>query len=114
MLAGLQAVDYVTVFDEETPLGLIEASSRRAGQGSRLPQGRVVGADFVEAYGGRVYLRLSAKATRQPASCNNSAPPDEVRGKACESFNPEPAATANPHRRRWLRVKQPWRPHCMP
>ena len=38
VLAGLQAVDYVTVFDEPTPLELIQArAARRAGQGRRLP-----------------------------------------------------------------------------
>ena len=53
VLAGLQAVDYVTVFDEATPLELIRGRpARRAGQGGRLPPGR----------GGRRRLRRSRTA----------------------------------------------------
>jgi D-beta-D-heptose 7-phosphate kinase/D-beta-D-heptose 1-phosphate adenosyltransferase len=62
VLAGLQAVDYVTVFEEGTPLRLIEAIRPDVLiKGADYHPTEVVGAEFVESYGGRVYLaRLRA------------------------------------------------------
>ncbi len=57
VLAALQAVDFVAVFDDETPLALIERVRPDVlvkGQDYRKEE--VVGADFVESYGGRVHL----------------------------------------------------------
>jgi D-beta-D-heptose 7-phosphate kinase/D-beta-D-heptose 1-phosphate adenosyltransferase len=57
VLAALQAVDYVTVFEEATPLGLIQAVRPDVlVKGSDYRKDEVVGADFVESYGGRVHL----------------------------------------------------------
>jgi len=57
VLAGLQAVDYLVVFDDETPLRLIEELRPDVlVKGSDYRRDAVVGADFVESYGGRVYL----------------------------------------------------------
>ena len=57
VLAGLQAVDYVTVFEEPTPLGLIQALRPDVlVKGADYRKADVVGAAFVESYGGRVYL----------------------------------------------------------
>ena len=57
VLAGLQAVDYVTVFDELTPLALIEALRPEVlVKGADYQKNTVVGAGFVESYGGRVHL----------------------------------------------------------
>jgi D-beta-D-heptose 7-phosphate kinase/D-beta-D-heptose 1-phosphate adenosyltransferase len=57
VLAGLQAVDFVTVFDEPTPLALIEALRPDVlVKGAEYRKAEVVGADVVEAYGGRVHL----------------------------------------------------------
>jgi D-beta-D-heptose 7-phosphate kinase/D-beta-D-heptose 1-phosphate adenosyltransferase len=57
VLAGLQAVDYVTVFDEPTPLALIEALRPDVlVKGADYRKDEVVGADVVERAGGRVYL----------------------------------------------------------
>jgi D-beta-D-heptose 7-phosphate kinase/D-beta-D-heptose 1-phosphate adenosyltransferase len=57
VLAGLQAVDYLTVFDEPTPLELIRAIRPDVlVKGADYRRGEVVGADVVESYGGRVYL----------------------------------------------------------
>ena len=57
VLAGLQAVDFVTVFDETTPLALIKAIRPDVLiKGSDYQKSDVVGAAFVESYGGRVYL----------------------------------------------------------
>jgi D-beta-D-heptose 7-phosphate kinase / D-beta-D-heptose 1-phosphate adenosyltransferase len=57
VLAGLSAVDYVTVFDSLTPLELIKTVKPDVlvkGADYRLEE--VVGADFVKSYGGRVHL----------------------------------------------------------
>jgi len=57
VLAGLQAVDFVVVFDEPTPLQLIqELRPDVLVKGSDYRKDEVVGADFVESCGGRVYL----------------------------------------------------------
>jgi D-beta-D-heptose 7-phosphate kinase/D-beta-D-heptose 1-phosphate adenosyltransferase len=57
VLAGLQAVDYVTIFDEPTPLALIQAIRPDALiKGADYRKQEVVGAAFVESYGGRVHL----------------------------------------------------------
>ncbi len=57
VLAALQAVDYLTVFDEPTPARLIQAVRPDVlVKGADYRKDEVVGADFVEAYGGRVYL----------------------------------------------------------
>lgn len=57
VLAALQAVDFVTVFDEATPLKLIEAIRPDVlVKGADYRKDDVVGAEFVESYGGRVHL----------------------------------------------------------
>jgi D-beta-D-heptose 7-phosphate kinase/D-beta-D-heptose 1-phosphate adenosyltransferase len=57
MLAGLEAVDYVTVFDEDTPNHLLEALRPDVlVKGSEYGKEGVVGREIVEAYGGRVAL----------------------------------------------------------
>jgi D-beta-D-heptose 7-phosphate kinase/D-beta-D-heptose 1-phosphate adenosyltransferase len=57
VLAGLEAVDYVTVFDEPTPLELIQALRPEVlVKGADYRREEVVGADFVASYGGRVHL----------------------------------------------------------
>ena len=62
VLAGLEAVDYVTVFDEATPLELIEGRPPDVlVKGADYRKEEVVGAEFVEAYGGRVHLAPLAR-----------------------------------------------------
>jgi D-beta-D-heptose 7-phosphate kinase/D-beta-D-heptose 1-phosphate adenosyltransferase len=57
VLAGLQAVDYVTIFEEPTPLSLISALRPNVlVKGSDYQKHEVVGAELVESYGGRVHL----------------------------------------------------------
>jgi D-beta-D-heptose 7-phosphate kinase / D-beta-D-heptose 1-phosphate adenosyltransferase len=57
VLAGLQCVDYVTVFDEPTPLELIRCLRPEVlVKGADYHKDQVVGAEFVESCGGRVYL----------------------------------------------------------
>jgi D-beta-D-heptose 7-phosphate kinase/D-beta-D-heptose 1-phosphate adenosyltransferase len=57
VLSGLQAVDYVVVFDEPTPLELIKAIKPDVlVKGSDYRNHEVVGADLVESWGGRVHL----------------------------------------------------------
>jgi D-beta-D-heptose 7-phosphate kinase/D-beta-D-heptose 1-phosphate adenosyltransferase len=57
VLAALQAVDYVTVFDEATPLEVIRIVRPDVlVKGADYRKSEVVGAEFVESYGGRVHL----------------------------------------------------------
>ena len=57
VLAALEAVAYVVVFDEPTPLELIRAVRPDVlVKGADYRREAVVGADFVESYGGRVHL----------------------------------------------------------
>ena len=55
VLAGLAAVDCVVLFDEDTPLELIHAIAPDVlVKGADYSRDRIVGADWVEAHGGRV------------------------------------------------------------
>jgi D-beta-D-heptose 7-phosphate kinase/D-beta-D-heptose 1-phosphate adenosyltransferase len=55
VLAALAAVDAVVLFDEDTPLELVHALQPDIiVKGADYPRDRIVGADFVEARGGRV------------------------------------------------------------
>ncbi|MCS6977905.1 MAG: D-glycero-beta-D-manno-heptose 1-phosphate adenylyltransferase [Gemmatales bacterium] len=57
VLAALACVDYVTLFDEPTPLELIRLIRPDVLiKGADYRKDQVVGADFVESYGGKVYL----------------------------------------------------------
>ena len=57
VLAGLQDVDYVTVFAEATPLALIRGIRPDVlVKGADYRKSDIVGAEFVESYGGRVHL----------------------------------------------------------
>lgn len=55
VLAGLAAVDCVVVFDQDTPLELIQTLAPDVlVKGADYERDRIVGADWVEAHGGRV------------------------------------------------------------
>jgi D-beta-D-heptose 7-phosphate kinase/D-beta-D-heptose 1-phosphate adenosyltransferase len=57
VLGSLEAVDYVTIFDEPTPLELIRAVRPDVlVKGADYRREEVVGAEFVEGSGGRVHL----------------------------------------------------------
>ena len=57
VLGGLQCVDFITAFDDKTPIRLIEdVRPDILVKGSDYRPHEVVGADFVESYGGRVHL----------------------------------------------------------
>ncbi len=57
VLAGLQDVDYITVFGDPTPIAVIEAVRPDVlVKGADYRKEDVVGAEFVESYGGRVHL----------------------------------------------------------
>lgn len=62
VLAALSPVDLVVVFDEDTPMSLIEALKPDVlVKGADYTVATVVGSDFVQSYGGRVVLaELSA------------------------------------------------------
>jgi D-beta-D-heptose 7-phosphate kinase/D-beta-D-heptose 1-phosphate adenosyltransferase len=56
VLAALQAVDFVTIFDESTPMALIQALHPDVlVKGADYQKNEVVGAEYVESYGGRIY-----------------------------------------------------------
>jgi rfaE bifunctional protein nucleotidyltransferase chain/domain len=62
VLAGLAAVDCVVLFDEDTPLALIQALEPDVlVKGADYSRDRIVGADWVEARGGRV-VRVPIRA----------------------------------------------------
>lgn len=57
MLVGLASVDRAILFDEETPLSLIEKlQPDLLGKGNNYSEDEVVGAEFVSSYGGEIYL----------------------------------------------------------
>jgi D-beta-D-heptose 7-phosphate kinase/D-beta-D-heptose 1-phosphate adenosyltransferase len=57
VLAGLQSVDFVTVFDAPTPIALIEQIRPDVlVKGADYRKDEVAGAGLVESYGGRVHL----------------------------------------------------------
>lgn len=57
VLAALESVDYITIFDESTPINLIKKVRPDVlVKGQDWEKKGVVGADFVESYGGRVVL----------------------------------------------------------
>lgn len=57
VLAGLHAVDYISIFEESTPLSLIQALRPDVlVKGADYQNREVVGADLVKSYGGRVHL----------------------------------------------------------
>ena len=57
VLNGLAAVDFITVFEELTPLELVrELRPDVLVKGADYHRDEVVGADLVESYGGRVHL----------------------------------------------------------
>ena len=59
VLSALEAVDYLTVFDEATPLEVIRAVRPDVlVKGADYRREQVVGGDFVESYGGRVHLAV--------------------------------------------------------
>jgi D-beta-D-heptose 7-phosphate kinase/D-beta-D-heptose 1-phosphate adenosyltransferase len=56
-MASMAPVDLVVVFEEDTPQALIEAIRPDVlVKGADYSRATVVGADFVESYGGRVVL----------------------------------------------------------
>jgi D-beta-D-heptose 7-phosphate kinase/D-beta-D-heptose 1-phosphate adenosyltransferase len=67
VLAALASVDIVTLFDEDTPLELIEAVEPDVlVKGAGYERDTIVGADFVEEHGGRVAVieELKGRSTR--------------------------------------------------
>jgi D-beta-D-heptose 7-phosphate kinase/D-beta-D-heptose 1-phosphate adenosyltransferase len=57
VLSALEAVDYLVIFEETTPEEVIRAVRPDVlVKGADYRKEQVVGADFVESYGGRVHL----------------------------------------------------------
>ncbi len=57
VLSELESVDYIVVFDQDTPVGLLKAIQPDVlVKGADYSRDQVVGGDFVESYGGQVRL----------------------------------------------------------
>lgn len=57
VIAGLEAVDYVVIFDTPTPYGIISRiKPDYLFKGGDWKKNKVVGKDFVESYGGKVII----------------------------------------------------------
>jgi D-beta-D-heptose 7-phosphate kinase / D-beta-D-heptose 1-phosphate adenosyltransferase len=57
MISGLEAVDYVVPFEEDTPMRLLDLLRPEVlVKGDEYQDGQVVGRELVESYGGRVVL----------------------------------------------------------
>ena len=57
IIAGLESVDYVSIFNEITPYKLIKAIKPNVlVKGADWKLNKIVGADFVKSYGGRVAM----------------------------------------------------------
>ena len=97
VLASLAAVDAVVLFDEETPLALIELLRPDVlvkGADYRLDE--VVGAELVQGYGGRVLLAATG-AGLQHQRHDQSARPD-VAGCPSRSKRPQRQRRCRPRR----------------
>ena len=68
VLAGLQSVDFVVIFNEETPLKLIQTLKPDVLiKGSDWKNKGIVGSDFVKSHGGKV---LTVKLARGRSTTN--------------------------------------------
>jgi D-beta-D-heptose 7-phosphate kinase/D-beta-D-heptose 1-phosphate adenosyltransferase len=92
MLAALEAVDYVTVFDEDTPHSLLRRLQPDVLiKGGTYTHDQVVGWEVVEAYGGQVVVGCQVPGVstsaileriRQAAPTPAEEPRQEVRPAA--------------------------------
>jgi D-beta-D-heptose 7-phosphate kinase/D-beta-D-heptose 1-phosphate adenosyltransferase len=80
VLAALEAVDLVVIFDEDTPLKLIEAIKPSVlVKGGDYTREQVVGHEIVEAHGGQVIL-VEVLAGLSTTSLVDRARGDKTRG----------------------------------
>ncbi|MHC4259725.1 MAG: D-glycero-beta-D-manno-heptose 1-phosphate adenylyltransferase [Planctomycetota bacterium] len=78
VLAALETVDYITVFDEDNPLNLIEkVKPDILVKGQDWAQHGVVGREFVESYGGKVILAPLVEDQSSSATIKKMRPPEE-------------------------------------
>ena len=86
LLSALEPVDYIVIFDEETPLGLIEQVRPEVLVKGTDWTGKVVGQDWVEQHGGKVVLapltagRSTTGIIQQVIEQNNDGKPSEGGG----------------------------------
>ena len=79
VMAALEPVDVVLIFDEDTPLTLIQAIEPDVlVKGSDYREDQVVGADIVKSYGGKVILADLVPEQSTTGLIARSAAPDEV------------------------------------
>jgi D-beta-D-heptose 7-phosphate kinase/D-beta-D-heptose 1-phosphate adenosyltransferase len=78
VLAALETVDYIAVFDEDNPLNLIEkVKPDILVKGQDWAQHGVVGREFVESYGGKVILAPLVEDQSSSATIKKMRPPEE-------------------------------------
>jgi D-beta-D-heptose 7-phosphate kinase/D-beta-D-heptose 1-phosphate adenosyltransferase len=78
VLAALETVDYITVFDEDNPLNLIEKLKPNILiKGQDWAQQGVVGREFVESHGGKVILAPLVKGQSSSATIEKMRPQEE-------------------------------------
>jgi D-beta-D-heptose 7-phosphate kinase/D-beta-D-heptose 1-phosphate adenosyltransferase len=83
VLAALACVDAVVVFDEDTPLNLINALQPKVlAKGADYSEDQVVGGKEVKSWGGNVALvDLVAGVSTTKIAERSGTPPREARGK---------------------------------
>lgn len=85
VLAALECVDYITVFDEPDPLGLIEQVRPDVlVKGADWAEKGVVGREFVESYGGQVKL---AEMVEGKSSTQTIEKMNQVNGNSSQKEN---------------------------
>ena len=89
VLAALEAVDLVAIFEEDTPINLItQVRPSVLVKGGDYTREQVVGYEIVEAHGGEVVLSTSCQATARPrwsivrAEARRERCGDDIAGKS--------------------------------
>lgn len=79
MLAALETVDYVTIFDEQDPLNLItKIRPDILVKGKDWAEKGVIGREFVESYGGKVVLAPLVEGKSSTATIEKMKSPGEA------------------------------------
>ncbi len=97
VLSALGCVDYVTVFDEETPLRLIEAIRPHVlVKGADYQLHQVVGREFVEAHGGHVVLLPLVQGQSSTRLIEGMQEKSDIRISTCKANSKSESRNAKP------------------
>ena len=106
VMAALDSVDLVTLFDDDTPLNLIRLlRPDLLIKGADYTIATVVGADFVTAYGGRVHSRPDRRRTQHNR--------DNFPRKWAGALTPGPLSSAQVKRGQYDGARRALRPHAL-